>query len=146
SAVGRLVLDAEGEVLDAGRQARQFNRAQRRAMARRDGGCAFPGCDRPPEWCDAHHLDFWDAEHGLTDLDRGCLLCRRHHNLLHKKGWTLDRDVITGIFTATAPDGRTFTNNPRRRQAKPRRHEPPATTTDPITGPDPPGQRQPSRC
>ena len=145
SAVGRLILDAEGEVLDAGRQARQFNRAQRRAMARRDGGCAFPGCDRPPEWCDAHHLDFWDAEHGLTDLDRGCLLCRRHHNLLHKQGWTLDRDIVTGIFTATAPDGRTFTNDPRRRQATPRHHEPPDAPTDPVTGPDPPARR-PARC
>ena len=141
SAVGRLILDADGEVLDAGRQLRQFNRAQRRAMARRDGGCAFPGCDRPPEWCDAHHLDFWDAEHGLTDLDRGALLCRRHHNLIHKRGWTLDRDLTTGIFTATAPDGRTFTNDPRTRQATPRRAAP-----DPFsTGPAPP-ERQPSRC
>ncbi|MBL8777715.1 MAG: HNH endonuclease, partial [Acidimicrobiales bacterium] len=146
SAVGRLVLDAEGEVLDAGRQARQFNRAQRRAMARRDGGCAFPGCDRPPEWCDAHHLDYWDAEHGLTDLDRGCLLCRRHHNLLHKRGWTLDRDIITGIFTATAPDGRTFTNNPRRRQAPPRPRPPTEQAEGPWTAGTPPGQRQPSRC
>ena len=145
SAVGRLILDADGEVLDAGRQARQFNRAQRRAMARRDGGCAFPGCDRPPQWCDAHHLDYWDAEHGDTDLDRGCLLCRRHHTLLHKKGWTLDRDTISGVFTATAPDGRTFTNDPRKPQARPRRHEPPDAPKDPVTGPDPPARR-PARC
>jgi len=121
SPVGRLILDADGEVLDAGRQARQYNRAQRRALARRDGGCAFPGCDRPAEWCDAHHLDFFDADHGETNLDRGALLCRRHHVLIHKGGWTLDRDSTTGIFTATAPHGRTFTNDPRTKQRVPDR-------------------------
>ena len=113
-------------------------------MARRDGGCAFPGCDRPPEWCDAHHLDFWDAEHGDTDLDRGCLLCRRHHNLLHKRGWTLDRDIVTGIFTATAPDGRTFTNDPRARRAGSTHRHPDHPSRD-MTGPDPP-PRRPARC
>ena len=148
SAVGRLILDADGEVLDAGRELRQFNRAQRRAMARRDGGCAFPGCDRPPEWCDAHHLDFWDADHGDTDLDRGCLLCRRHHTLLHKRGWSLDRDVVTGIFTATAPDGRTFTNDPRSRRADlqtGRAGDPSSESSDQASGHDPP-PRRPARC
>lgn len=147
SAVGRLILDAEGEVLDAGRELRQFNRAQRRAMARRDGGCAFPGCDRPPEWCDAHHLDFWDADQGLTDLERGCLLCRRHHNLLHKRGWTLDRDVVTGIFTATAPDGRTFTNDPRAKRVDLSSEDLDGTDGGhgEATGHDPP-PRRPARC
>ena len=143
SAVGRLILDADGEVLDAGRQARQFNRAQRRAMALRDGGCAFPGCDRPPQWCDAHHLDFWDAHHGRTDLDRGCLLCRRHHTLIHHRGWALDRDPTTGTFTATAPNGRTFTHNPRTRSRPQRPAEGPA---DPRTTAAPPHERPPSRC
>ena len=141
SAVGRLILDAEGEVLDAGRQLRQFNRAQRRAMALRDGGCAFPGCDRPPEWCDAHHLDYWGAQHGETNLDRGALLCRRHHTLIHHRGWTLDRDTTTGIFTATAPDGRTFTNDPRRR-AQP----PPTAPPAPPDGSPAREFRQPARC
>ena len=147
SAVGRLILDADGEVLDAGRQLRQFNRAQRRAMARRDGGCAFPGCDRPPEWCDAHHLDFWDTDHGLTDLDRGCLLCRRHHNLLHKHGWTLDRDLLTGIFTATDPDGRTFTNDPRAKRVDLPPDDPDGTLDGhgEAHGHDPP-PRRPARC
>ena len=27
----------------------------RRALIARDRGCAFPGCDRPPHWCHAHH-------------------------------------------------------------------------------------------
>ncbi len=144
SPVGRLILDADGEVLDAGRQARQFDRAQRRALARRDGGCAFPGCDRPPQWCDAHHLDFWDAHHGDTDLDRGVLLCRRHHVLIHNRGWALDRDLSTGHITATAPDGRTFTHDPRTRQAQPRPR--PHTRPAPHDGSPVDEFREPARC
>ncbi len=68
--------------LDLGRSARYANRAQRRALAVRDGGCAFPGCDRPHRACDAHHLVWW--EHGgRTDLDNLVLLCRFHHVLVH---------------------------------------------------------------
>jgi hypothetical protein len=33
----------------------------------RDGGCVFPGCDRPLAWCDAHHLWHW-VDGGPTDL------------------------------------------------------------------------------
>jgi hypothetical protein len=113
--IRRFVIDTTtGQTLDLGRAQRRFNRRQFRALALRDGGCAFPGCDRPPKWCDAHHLRWW--EHGgPTDLDNGCLLCRRHHVLIHKRGWTLQRDRRTGTFTATAPDGRTFTRRPRQR-------------------------------
>lgn len=126
SPVGRLVLNARGEVLDVGRQERQYNRAQRRAMARRDGGCPFPGCDRPPEWCDAHHLTYW-KDGGRTDLAEGCLICRRHHVLIHAGGWKLERNPDTGIFTATSPTGQTYQNDPRtrRRRASPGNPQPP---------------------
>ena len=126
SPIGALIVDRDGEILDVGRQNRQYNRAQRRAMARRDGPtCPWPGCDRPYQWLDGHHLDFW--EHGgHTDLDRGALVCRRHHILIHTGGWTLQRDPDTGIYTATSPDGRTFTNDPRTKHHT----RPPNTTTN----------------
>ncbi|MEP6482771.1 MAG: HNH endonuclease signature motif containing protein [Rhodoglobus sp.] len=41
----------------------------------RDGGCRFPGCDRPPSWCEAHHIVPW-SHGGRTDLADGLLLCR----------------------------------------------------------------------
>jgi hypothetical protein len=83
-----------------------------RALVARDGGCAFPGCDRKPRWCDAHHLKHWEDD-GPTDLDNGCLLCRRHHTLVHN-GWTLERNTHTGQITATSPTGRQHTTDPRR--------------------------------
>ncbi len=110
--VRRVIRDPRtGHVMDYGRRQRLYNTNQRRAMAHRDGGCGFPGCDLGPRYCDAHHLRPW-TEGGLTNIDWGLLLCRRHHVLVHDKGWTLGRDPTTGIVTATSPDGRTFTRRP----------------------------------
>jgi hypothetical protein len=41
--------------------------ALRRALAVRDGGCVFPGCDAPPSWADAHHIVPWH-QGGATEL------------------------------------------------------------------------------
>lgn len=99
-----------GNIVDLGRRQRLFSRSQRRALVYRGRGCVFPGCDRGPKWCDAHHLKPWD-EGGLTDLVNGVLLCRRHHTYVHQ-GWRLERSAVTGVVTATSPDGRTFTREP----------------------------------
>ncbi len=89
-----LVLGGEGEVLDLGRSRRLFTRAQRLALTERDGGCAFPTCDRPPTWTEAHHIDWW-SRGGPTDLDNGVLLCTRHHHTVHAQGWDIEiRDTI----------------------------------------------------
>jgi len=77
------VLDGTSQILDQGRAKRLFTPAQRLAMADRDGGCTYPGCDRPPAWTEAHHIDWWAADHGATDLERGTLLCARHHHWVH---------------------------------------------------------------
>lgn len=72
------VLGGAGQVLDVGRQRRLVTGPLRRALVLRDGGCAFPGCDRPPRWCAAHHIDHW-ADGGPTSLDNAVLLCGHHH-------------------------------------------------------------------
>jgi hypothetical protein len=46
------VLGGPSEVLDWGRARRTATGAQRRALALRDRGCTFPGCDRPPDWAE----------------------------------------------------------------------------------------------
>ena len=50
---------APSQPLDLGRTTRVVHPAQRTALAVRDGGCVFPGCDRPLAWCEAHHLVHW---------------------------------------------------------------------------------------
>ena len=82
------VLGGAGQPLDVGRTRRLFAGPLRRALVLRDQGCAFPECDRPARWCDAHHVVSW-VDGGPTSLANGVLLCRRHHRLLHGGGWTV---------------------------------------------------------
>ena len=86
--VGPVILDALGVPLDLGRTERFFTRDQRRALARRDGGCVFPGCGALPHRCDAHHVVHW-IDGGPTDVAAGVLLCRRHHGVVHRTGWAI---------------------------------------------------------
>ncbi|MEJ7633594.1 DUF222 domain-containing protein [Aeromicrobium sp.] len=75
--------------LDCGRKERCFTTAQRRAMGKRDGGCTFPGCDRPPSWCVGHHARKRWAEGGTTDLVDGVLICAHHHRIVHVQHWDI---------------------------------------------------------
>ena len=69
----------------------------------RDRGCVFPGCDRPPGWCDGHHIVHW-ADGGPTDLANLALLCHHHHKAIHEGGWSMAR-APDGTLTFTRPDG-----------------------------------------
>ena len=79
--VMRVVLAAKSEILDVGRVTRVVPRGLRTALVIRDGGCCFPGCDRPPEVCEAHHVRPWYAG-GPTNLSNLVLLCPYHHRLV----------------------------------------------------------------
>jgi hypothetical protein len=81
-----VVLGANSEPLDVGRASYTVPRALRRALAQRDGGCAFPGCTVPAQWADAHHIEHW-AQGGATALHNLVLLCPRHHTVLHSTEW-----------------------------------------------------------
>ncbi|RAN94167.1 HNH endonuclease signature motif containing protein [Micromonospora noduli] len=82
------VLGGTGQILDVGRQRRLITGPLRRALVLRDHGCAFPGCDRPPRWCHAHHIHHW-ADGGPTSLSNAVLLCGHHHRHLHHSDWTV---------------------------------------------------------
>jgi hypothetical protein len=100
--VSTVELDERGEVLHLGRATRTVSDAQRRSLAIRDGGCRFTGCDRPHQWCDAHHVEWWERG-GRTDVENLVLLCRRHHVLVHEGGWHLERNAQTGAVVVLAP-------------------------------------------
>jgi hypothetical protein len=95
---------ARPQPLDVGRATRVVSPTQRTALGVRDGGCRFPGCDRPVAWCDAHHLRHW-LYGGATDLANLVLVCRGHHHAVHEGGWRLHRHP-NGEFTATPPHRR----------------------------------------
>ena len=87
-----VIFDHEGQPMDAGREHRLFTKQQKAALAVRDGGCMWFGCDRPPSWCEAHHILHWVRDNGKTETRNGILLCKHHHLLLHNNGWEIARD------------------------------------------------------
>jgi hypothetical protein len=82
--MSRVLMRGRSEVLDLGRSTPVVSDALRRALAVRDGGCTEPGCDAPPEWCDAHHEVHW-SQGGPTALWNLKLKCRRHHVAAHRR-------------------------------------------------------------
>lgn len=107
-----MVLGGHSEVLDFGVAQRLFSRAQRLALAERDDGCAWPGCRRPASYTEAHHIDWWIAHGGRTDLANGCLLCTGHHHLLHRDGWEIR--VIDNVPWFIPPASLDRSRTPRR--------------------------------
>jgi hypothetical protein len=90
-----VLFDDNNRIVNIGVKQRLFTQRQRIALAERDRGCRFEGCERPPSWCEAHHIQHW--EHGgATSIDNGILLCRHHHLLVHDHGWTIRRDPSPG--------------------------------------------------
>jgi hypothetical protein len=91
-----ITIDNGGQALDVGREQRLYTRRQRIALAARDGGCRWPGCERPPAWTEAHHIQHWARDHGSTNVADGILLCRHHHLLSHNNGWEITRSSSKG--------------------------------------------------
>ena len=115
AAITLAVIDDDGVLLQLGRTTRLANRAQRRALRAMYPTCAMPGCTTPFDWCQIHHIDWW--EHGgSTDISNLLPICVRHHHLVHDGGWTLRLDPATRELTVT----------PRRAS-----HHPSTTSTTP---------------
>ncbi|MGI8900584.1 MAG: DUF222 domain-containing protein [Nocardioides sp.] len=115
-----VVLGADSAILDLGLSRRLFDRYQRYALAVRDRGCIWPGCDHPSAWCEAHHIIAW-AEGGPTDLANGCLLCPFHHHLAHSsEGWQIHL-AADGIPEAIPPAPLDTARRPRRHERFARR-------------------------
>lgn len=83
-----MILGSQGEILDQGRATRTATAAQWVNLRQRDRGCSFPGCDRPPGYCQAHHIRWWDRHVGPSDIDNMTLVCLRHHQVIHRDDWT----------------------------------------------------------
>ncbi|MGW5266826.1 DUF222 domain-containing protein [Microbispora sp. NPDC004025] len=78
STLVRLVMDAEGQVLDMGRKVRLATPAQRRAIFARYATCWIDGCPLPATRCQIDHADNWSTG-GLTDLELLGPACQFHN-------------------------------------------------------------------
>src|SRR5437763_22673 len=100
SAVSRIT--GQGELQhELSHASRTLPAATRRAHEARDRHCVFPGCTRPPSWCDGHHLVWW-TRGGETALPNLAMLCRPHHRMVHEENWRLVRQK-DGRFSAIPP-------------------------------------------
>ena len=80
--ISRIIMAGRSEALDVGRATRTVSAAQWKALVARDRHCHAPGCNRPPNHCEAHHLHHW-SHGGPTDLENLVLLCWHHHRERH---------------------------------------------------------------
>ncbi len=110
------VIRAGNAILNYGRATRTVPPNLFRAVAIRDGGCRYPGCDRPIAWCDAHHIHHW-RRLGPTEYDNLVLLCNRHHHHVHRHNLNL-KLLPGGDLEITQPNGTTHTTQPRGQPAK----------------------------
>ena len=107
-----ILRDATNAPTGFGRQRYTVSKKLFKEVAARDGGCRVRGCNRLPKWCHAHHIAWWNRDHGRTDYDNLVLLCSRHHHMVHQfdlrlqwvNGWNLQ---------ITWPDGRCSVSSPR---------------------------------
>jgi len=125
------VLGTAGQPLDVGRAARIVPPSMRRALIVRDVACAFPGCDRPAAWSEAHHIRHW-ADGGHTALHNLALLCGPHHIAVHHHGWQVSLDS-NGLPTFHPPPW----IDPERKPRQHHRYQLRQSSLNPI-GNDPP--------
>ncbi len=101
--------DDVGHTMYEGRARRFPNDAQRREVMRRDRHCRFPGCDNVT-FADVHHIVPWKPN-GRTDLDNLALVCRHHHGVVHRKGWSMTGNANEEL-TIVGPTGRVMVSRP----------------------------------
>jgi hypothetical protein len=105
-----LVLTHGHRPLVAKRFAPDIPTATRRAVLARDGGCRFPGCRAPTAWAEIHHVHE-RARGGDHHPDRLISLCRRHHQIVHRRGW--HQHLTTDGGYRLTRRGRSWTTYPR---------------------------------
>jgi hypothetical protein len=145
-----LALDDSGVCVHAGatRGYRPDRRVAKTVIAR-DRICRFPGCRRPARSCDLDHTRPYP--HGPTCPCNLAVLCRFHHRMKHRGGWTISHGVDgtecgsrgrddpggasdpPGTLTWTSPTGRRYATHP-----DPLPHaKPQPGRTHPLTPPAP---------
>jgi hypothetical protein len=101
--------DSAGHTMYEGRARRFPSGAQRREIIRRDRHCRFPGCTNAA-FVVVHHIRPWKPG-GPTDLDNLVLLCKKHHGVVHRKGWSLSGNPNEEL-SIKVPNGRVMVSRP----------------------------------
>ncbi|MPY97218.1 MAG: DUF222 domain-containing protein [Actinophytocola sp.] len=132
----RLLTDPPtGQLLEMGRHRYKPPAQLGDYIRARDQRCLVPGCNRPSRRCDTDHSIEWQ-HHGTTDATLLACLCRRHHRLKDRPGWSFDFHHDT--LTITTPTGRKYRPRaPHIAEPEPEPKPPPEPGTGPGTEPPP---------
>jgi Domain of unknown function (DUF222) len=88
------------------------SRKLRHKIHARTPTCSYWGCRRPAQQCDDDHTVAWDSG-GLSCECNLAPLCRRHHRMKQREGWTLTQPE-PGIMIWEAPSRRRYVTTPAR--------------------------------
>jgi hypothetical protein len=111
STIRRLVTDAAGCILDAGRRHYLASDLQKLVLRLRDQHCRFPGCSRPAERCEIDHATPYDSG-GHTDTCNLGPLCKHHHELKTSGYWHITTSARDGSCTWRSPLRRVYQHTP----------------------------------
>ena len=100
--IRRVVVRADGAVIDLGTKARFFTGSARDAVMMRNPECVWAGCHQPHHRCQADHLQPYGAG-GVTASTNGAPLCGPH-NRLKSLGYRVWCDS-QGRWHTLRPDG-----------------------------------------
>jgi hypothetical protein len=100
---------ATGALLDCGRRSYTPPAALADHIRTRDHTCRFPGCRQPAHTADLDHTTPYPT--GPTTPTNLAALCRHHHRLKHRAGWTVEQ-ANDATLTWTTPTGRRHTTTP----------------------------------
>ncbi len=114
-----MLFSPHGGIHDYGQTKRIVPPAMRLALIARDKGCTLPGCDRPPAYTEAHHIDEYVAQKGPTSLTNCLLVCAWHHREFGRRGWHPSHDQQESP-TGCHPPGSTPPKHPA--ETKPTTH------------------------
>ncbi|WP_210481348.1 HNH endonuclease signature motif containing protein [Naasia sp. SYSU D00948] len=102
-----------GAVVQFGRERYEVPPELRRFLKQRDGTCRFVGCSRPAKLCDIDHTVPWE-DGGETEDRNLAYLCRGHHRVKHRGGWSVRHDPDRpGVLIRNDPDGFEYRTEPR---------------------------------
>ena len=105
--VRRVVLNAQGVVINLGRRARLFTGGARDAALLAHPRCVWVGCDQIGAHNQIDHSTDWQ-HHGPSDQDNAGPLCRFHNRWKSTHGFRTWRDPI-GTWHTYRPDGSEIT-------------------------------------
>jgi hypothetical protein len=101
--IRRVVVDAQGVLIDMGRKSRLFTGPAREAAKLLVRRCDHAGCDLPEDFCEVDHVVEW-VDQGTTDQINAGVPCGHHNREKHRRKFTRRRSIHGQSYTIR-PDG-----------------------------------------